>query len=89
MTTPLQQVLEALEQARGPVSVAQISRALEIEPSALQGMIDFWVRKGRLRVSGDPGCSSGCAVCAPDGTPQSCPALLVIPRRFEVVHPRE
>ncbi len=59
----LQQVLHAFETATGPISLDELSRELGIERSALEGMITFWVRKGRLKESGGacgvagPGCS--------------------------------
>ncbi len=65
----LQQVLQALETADGPVSLDELSRRLGIERSALEGMIDFWVRKGRLKeqrgACGDPG--SGCTCSSHPG----------------------
>ncbi|GAB4477992.1 MAG: hypothetical protein Kow00124_21870 [Anaerolineae bacterium] len=84
--TLLRRVLTALEEAQGPVSLAALSRQLEVEPSALEGMIDFWVRKGRLRLTGATVCSSaGCGACPAEGSAVHCPALLVAPRRYEVI----
>ena len=45
----LREVLQAIEAADGPVHVGALSRQLHIEHSALEGMIDYWVRKGRLQ----------------------------------------
>jgi hypothetical protein len=44
----LYQVLEEIEQARGPVLVKDLSLKLDLDPGVLMGMIQFWVRKGRL-----------------------------------------
>ncbi len=52
----LYQILEILEQAEQPLSLAELSQRLQIEPSALEGMIAFWVRKGRLRDTAVLGC---------------------------------
>lgn len=46
----LHAVLHAIEQARGPVLLSDLSRELDIEPGVLQDMLQFWVRKGRLRM---------------------------------------
>lgn len=73
----LRDVLNAFEQ-NGPTSLAQMSRALDVEPSALDGMIQFWVRKGKLRAVCDMGCSS----C---GVQSSCPICVATPRRYELV----
>lgn len=45
----LYQVLEEIEQARGPVLVKDLGQRLNVDPGVLMGMIEFWVRKGRLR----------------------------------------
>lgn len=65
----LQQVLEALETATGPVSLTELSRELGIERGALEGMIAFWVRKGRLQDSAGLVCGGSCGGCgaAPGG----------------------
>jgi hypothetical protein len=72
----LKRVLHAIESANGPVHVAELSQRLGIERSALEGMITYWVRKGRLQddaqsdlacvpASGHCGSScSGTATCA-------------------------
>ena len=52
--------------------------APDVEPSALDGMIQFWVHKGKLREVCDMGCSS----C---GVSNSCPACVLAPRRYELV----
>ncbi len=61
----LQQVLQALETTSGPVSLDELSRRLGIERSALEGMIAFWVRKGRLQASAGGPCGRGCGHCGP------------------------
>ena len=45
----LRQVLQEIESAQGPISLNDLSRKLGVEPSALEGMISFLVRKGRLQ----------------------------------------
>ena len=64
----LYQILEALEAANGPVSLDELSRQLQIEPGALEGMIAFWVRKGRLKDTA----VSGCAGCTCGAYPKGC-----------------
>jgi hypothetical protein len=41
----LYQLLEEIEQARGPVLVKDLGQKLNIDPGVLMGMIEFWVRK--------------------------------------------
>ena len=64
----LKQVLREIEEVNAPITLQALSYRLAIEPSALQGMIDFWVRKGRLRdedavdaCAVDGGCGSSCS----------------------------
>ncbi|HEC24099.1 MAG TPA: hypothetical protein ENI95_14395 [Chloroflexi bacterium] len=81
--SPLYAVLEAIEEADGPVSVAQLARELGIEAGAVEGMIDFWARKGRLHLLDDAACNTQCASCRLQG---SCPLLSYAPRRYRVTH---
>jgi hypothetical protein len=58
----LNQVLQEIETAKGPITMGELSRKLGIELTALEGMIQFWVQKGRLQVddqSSDADCGCG------------------------------
>lgn len=85
----LHQVLNEIESARGTISLRALALKLNIEESALEGMLSFWVRKGRLKadevfgdLDGAPVCqSSGCSGCA--GVTQ-CPFVVQTPRVYEV-----
>ncbi|MCU0490151.1 MAG: FeoC-like transcriptional regulator [Chloroflexaceae bacterium] len=59
----LHQVLQALEGTQGLISLDELSRQLGVERSALDGMIAYWVRKGRLRELNGTACTSGCGSC--------------------------
>ncbi len=84
----LNSVLEAIEKADGPLSLGQLGLALGVEPSALEGMVGFWVRKGRLRVVGAADgtlCAvTGCSACSAAG-PTTCPLIVNEPTRYEVI----
>lgn len=73
----LREVLEIFEKG-GALSLAQIAQQCGIEQSALEGMILFWVRKGKLREITTSGCS-GCSAH------KGCPVVVTLPRRFELV----
>ncbi|MBI1880393.1 MAG: hypothetical protein HYR94_19595 [Chloroflexi bacterium] len=45
----LKQILSEFEQAPLPLCLDQLSQKLAITPSALEGMLDTLVRKGRLQ----------------------------------------
>ena len=77
-----ERILREFAAATGPVSLRDLSRRLEIEPSALAGMLDFLVRKGRLRASGGdtpPDCGS----CGQRG---ACPFVVALPRSYALVN---
>ena len=87
----LRQVLRALQSAQGPVNLDDLSRKLGVERSALEGMMAFWVRKGRLRdvyVSAvTVGCADDdCGASCPGAS--SCPLMIKRPRFFSLV-PRD
>lgn len=48
----LSRVLKELEGAGGPLDLSEMSRRLEVERSALDGMLQLLVRRGRLREIG-------------------------------------
>ncbi|OAN45129.1 hypothetical protein A6A03_15540 [Chloroflexus islandicus] len=81
----LYQILEILEQAEQPLSLAELSQRLQIEPSALEGMIAFWVRKGRLRDTAVLGCGGGGAGCTCHAYPQGCPFRSAGPRMITLI----
>jgi hypothetical protein len=77
MTTMLQAVLTAFEEARGPISLNEMARDLGIAPGMLDGLIEHWVRKGKVRA-----CSGGsaCASCH-----SACSYSPTMPRSYELV----
>ena len=86
----LRQILQELASAQGPVNMNDLSRKLGVERSALQGMIDYWVRKGRLQDDDQAleaamsVCTSGnCSTSCPG--PQGCPFVMKMPRTFSLI----
>jgi len=77
--TTLRQVLQTFEEARAPRTLTQLARELDIPPGMLEGMIDHWVRKGKLRETGS---GPACTTC---GQSASCPFIAKMPRSFELV----
>lgn len=85
----LQQLLQEIKATPGPINSAELARRLGIEQSALAGMIDFWVRKGRLNVEAEEVESptvvcSGAACAGSCPGPRSCPFVMQMPRRFSL-----
>ncbi len=90
----LQRVLEEIEQSQEPLNLADLARRMGIEQSALEGMIEYWVRRGRLkddRHSAEEAyilCSG--RVCGTGSScpgPQECPFIITAPRTFSLTPP--
>lgn len=63
----LDAILKEIENSRGPLTVKGLSRKLDIEESAMEGMLEFLQRKGRLnlqRPGGSESCVGTCAGCS-------------------------
>ena len=78
-SSTLRQVLTIFEQADDALSLVHIARELEISTARLEGMLQYWVRKGRIREAVDP--SSGCTSCGITG---ECPFVMALPRSYEL-----
>ena len=81
------QVLREIEQANGPVTVNELSQKLGIDQGVLTDMIQYWVRKGKLRGDGATAvtphtavhhCGSSCA------GPSTCNFIAKMPKTYTV-----
>lgn len=79
MATTLRRVLEYVEGQTGAVSLAQMARDLGVPRPLLQEMIDYWVRRGRLREAS----AFNCGAC---GSASLCPAAAFVLKRYEPVN---
>jgi hypothetical protein len=53
-------------QQRGQATLGDIARHFDSEPSAVQGMLEHWIRKGKVRRSlATRSCGSSCSKCDP------------------------
>jgi hypothetical protein len=77
--TTVRQVLDLFENATGPLSLPQVARRLNISQVRLEGMIHYWIRKGRIRESVS---LTECGSCGHQG---ACPFVMDMPRTYEVV----
>lgn len=85
----LRELLQRVEAAEGPVSLAELGRELGVEPAALDGMLQYWVCRGRLAVEGRPGAvcaSAGAAACHCGSCPGAaeCPFIARLPLTYRV-----
>ena len=74
----LTQVLLEIESAQNSLNLNELSHKLDIDRSALDGMIQFWVRKGRLR-DDDADLAEVTGTCSPPSCGSSCKGLAVCP----------
>jgi len=56
-------------QQRGQASLSDISMHFDTPPEAVKGMLETWIRKGRVqRRLANPSCGSSCSQCGPATT---------------------
>ncbi|MAT98421.1 MAG: hypothetical protein CL608_14855 [Anaerolineaceae bacterium] len=75
----LRQVLTIFETAAAPLSLPKIARELDVSPERLEGMIQHWVRRGKIRES------SALTECGSCGHGSACPFVLALPRTYELI----
>ena len=80
MASTLREVLRAFETASGPLSLNDIARDLDITPGMLDGMIDYWVHKGKIRPTAS---SAACSSCA--SAKSCCTYSPAMPRSYVLV----
>ena len=81
----LNQVLFEIKNAQGPITIRELSRKLKIEPQALEGMLQFWVRKGRIRNDDAEACDNETGSCgtACSGTLE-CAFIAKMPKTYSL-----
>jgi hypothetical protein len=84
------ELLRLIESASGPVTLSDLQRTLVVDAATLDGMIQFWVRKGRLHVNGrsEAVCGSECATagcsCGSCSGAEGCPFIARLPIAYEL-----
>jgi len=87
----LRELLRLVETAEGPISLADLGRQLGVDVAVLDGMLQYWVRKGRLIMDGQSGevaCAGGCGSmgggCGSCSGMTSCPFVARLPVTYRV-----
>lgn len=78
-TTTLSRLLKVIQESSGTLSVQSLATQLELKQERVESMVDFWVRKGRIKVSNTP---ADCGSCAVQG---DCPFILEMPQTYELI----
>ncbi len=84
MASQLREVLNRFSDQAVPRSIKEMAREMHLEPGVLQDMIDYWVRKGKLREVNTSG--SSCNTCGVKG---ACPFIVNLPRYYELTSDSE
>lgn len=86
----LRELLRLVEAADGPISLAELGRQLGVDAAVLDGMLQHWVRKGRLVMDGGAAtpCADGymsvgggCGSCAGVA---ACPFIVRLPITYRL-----
>lgn len=80
MASQLREVLNRFQEQSTPISIQGMAREMNLETGVLHSMIDYWVRKGKLREVSSSGQS--CTTC---GIKSACPFIVALPRYYELV----
>lgn len=83
MASVLKQVLTRFEDSTQTASLSQIAHEFDLDMTTLQGMVDYWVRKGKLREVVQ--CDAKVPSCNCGGGPTACPFIMTMPRSYEPV----
>ena len=75
----LGQLLDYFAGSPGGLSLPELSREMGISLGQIEGMVEFWVRKGRIRISPE---EVDCGTCGKD---LNCPFVMDGPRYYELV----
>ena len=79
MATVLTQVLQVFVECSQPLSMPEIARQLDVPQGMLEGMLQYWVHRGKLReVAND---TAQCPKCPKSDT---CGIMPEMPRRYEL-----
>ncbi len=78
-TSTLGKLLSLFENTPGSLSLTSIARELNVSRGRVEEMVEFWIRKGRIKTTAS---LAECGACSVQG---DCPFVLEMPRTFELV----
>jgi hypothetical protein len=82
----LNQVLRELQSSGGTLRLSELAARVNMEPSALDGMLTFWASKGKfapVKIDGDSAsCATPCMGSCPGAS--QCPFVAKLPKMYEV-----
>ena len=75
----LTELLLLLEQNQGQIDLAELSQQLNAQPSAVAGMLEMLIRKGRIEIIG-----ADCGICQTCSLRAECDLPVNRARRFRL-----
>ncbi len=78
-TSKLSRLLDLFEGSSGALSMRDMARELDISREQVQSMMEYWIQKGKIRVSA---ALTDCGSCGSGG---DCPFILEMPKTYELV----
>lgn len=82
-SSKLRALITILEDSPGALSIRELARELDLSPGRVENMMEYWVRKGKIRSTASP---MDCGACSSLG---NCPFILEMPRTYELVRENE
>ena len=79
-TSKLSRLLDLFEGSSGALSVRDMARELDISREQVDSMMEYWIQKGKIRVSA---ALTDCGSC---GSLGDCPFIFELPRTYELVN---
>ena len=75
----LSRFLTVFEEAQGALSIQALAASLDVSQARVEGMVEYWVRKGRIRKSNS---LTDCGSCSDSG---DCVFVIDLPTTYELV----
>lgn len=75
----LRRLLDLFEGSSGALSMRDMARELDISREQVQSMMEYWIQKGKIRVSA---ALTDCGSC---GSVGDCPFIVEMPKSYELV----
>lgn len=80
----LRDLLRLVEAADGPITLAELGRQMGVDAAVLDGMLQHWVRKGRLVTDGGAAMSCGGGGCGSCAGVTGCPFVARLPITYRL-----
>jgi len=79
-TSKLGRLITIIEETKGALSFQELAEELDATPERVQGMLDFWIKKGKIKTVTS---SIECGTCS---TQDDCPFILKMPGVYELIN---